>query len=95
MRVSVVQMSPGADKAANIAQAGRLLEAAIADDRPAIAALPEMWTCLGGDRETKFRGPKPVGRFDSGRRRGYDDREEFRARDVNEREPDMPLGGEE
>ena len=26
-------------------------------------------------------GPKPAGRFDSGRRRGYDDREEFRARD--------------
>lgn len=55
MRVTVVQMSPGADKAANIAQAGRLLEQAIADDRPAIAALPEMWTCLGGDREAKFR----------------------------------------
>ena len=28
-----------------------------------------------------FRGPKPAGRFDSGRRRGFDDREEFRARD--------------
>jgi small subunit ribosomal protein S6 len=27
-----------------------------------------------------FRGPKPAGRFDSGRRR-YDDREEFRARE--------------
>src|SRR5579871_5713237 len=33
------------------------------------------------DRERSFRGPKPAGRFDSGRRRGYDDREEFRARD--------------
>jgi small subunit ribosomal protein S6 len=33
------------------------------------------------DRERSFRGPKPSGRFDSGRRRGYDDREEFRARD--------------
>lgn len=33
------------------------------------------------DRERTFRGPKPAGRFDSGRRRGYDDREEFRARD--------------
>ncbi|MBV9785601.1 MAG: 30S ribosomal protein S6 [Acidisphaera sp.] len=33
------------------------------------------------DRERGFRGPKPAGRFDSGRRRGYDDREEFRARD--------------
>ena len=33
------------------------------------------------DRERTFRGPKPAGRFDSGRKRGYDDREEFRARD--------------
>ena len=33
------------------------------------------------DRERTFRGPKPAGRFDSGRRRGFDDREEFRARD--------------
>lgn len=55
MRVSVVQMSPGADKAANIAQAGKLLETVIGEDRPGIVALPEMWTCLGGDRETKFR----------------------------------------
>ena len=34
------------------------------------------------DRERGFRGPKPAGRFESGRtRRTYDDREEFRARD--------------
>ena len=33
------------------------------------------------DRERGFRGPKPSGRFESGRRRGYDDREEFRARE--------------
>ncbi len=33
------------------------------------------------DRERAFRGPKPAGRFESGRRRGFDDREEFRARD--------------
>jgi small subunit ribosomal protein S6 len=34
------------------------------------------------DRERVFRGPKPAGRFESGRRRGFDDREEFRARDT-------------
>lgn len=55
MRVSVVQMCPGADKAADIAQAGKLLETVIGEDRPGIVALPEMWTGLGGDRETKFR----------------------------------------
>jgi deaminated glutathione amidase len=54
MRVSVVQMSPGADKAANIAQAGKLIDEAVAADRPDLVSLPEMWTCLGGDRETKF-----------------------------------------
>ncbi|GBR07234.1 30S ribosomal protein S6 [Acetobacter oeni] len=36
-----------------------------------------------GDRGN-FRGPKPSGRFESGRtRRSYDDREEYRARDEN------------
>lgn len=38
------------------------------------------------ERERGFRGPKPSGRFDSGRRRGFDDREEFRARDEFVRE---------
>jgi len=38
------------------------------------------------DRERGFRGPKPAGRFESGRKRGYDEREEFRARD------DGPIG---
>src|SRR5271156_5635714 len=33
------------------------------------------------ERERGFRGPKPAGRFESGSRRGFDDREEFRARD--------------
>jgi small subunit ribosomal protein S6 len=37
-------------------------------------------------RERSFRGPKPAGRFDSGRKRGFDDREEFRARDETERD---------
>ncbi len=36
------------------------------------------------DRERGSRGPKPPGRFESGRRRGGDDREEFRARERDE-----------
>ena len=40
------------------------------------------------DRERGFRGPKPAGRFDSGRKRGYDDREEFRARDEGGERPE-------
>ncbi|MSP05830.1 MAG: carbon-nitrogen hydrolase family protein [Acetobacteraceae bacterium] len=54
MRVSVVQMVPGSDKGANIAQARKLIEAAVAADRPDIVSLPEVWTCLGGNRAAKF-----------------------------------------
>ncbi len=54
MRVSVVQMNPGADKQANIDQARQLATAAIEADRPDIVSLPEVWTCLGGNREDKF-----------------------------------------
>ena len=46
------------------------------------------------DRERSFRGPKPAGRFESGRKRGFDDREEFRARDPQEFNPARD-GGEE
>ena len=53
MRVSVVQMNPGSDKAANIAQAARLIDDAVSADRPDLVSLPEMWTCLGGDRAAK------------------------------------------
>lgn len=46
------------------------------------------------DRERGFRGPKPPGRFESGRgRRDFGDREEFRARD--EFRPDETMAGEE
>ena len=39
-----------------------------------------------------FRGPRPAGRFDSGRKRGFDDREEFRARpDRDMGRPDEPM----
>lgn len=42
-----------------------------------------------GERDRGFRGPRPAGRFESsGRKRGFDDREEFRAR--AEREPGRP-----
>ena len=53
MRVSVVQMNSGHVKADNIAQARALIEGAVTD-RPDLIGLPEMWTCLGGDRAAKF-----------------------------------------
>jgi len=69
MRMSVIQMSPGADKEQNIAQARDLIQGALADGRPRVVALPEMWSCLGGDRETKFREAEelpPVGSNETG-----------------------------
>ncbi|HQT66583.1 MAG: carbon-nitrogen hydrolase [Rhodospirillales bacterium 20-60-12] len=54
MRLSVIQLSPNADKAHNIAQARQLMDRALEEDRPDIIALPEIWSCLGGDRATKF-----------------------------------------
>jgi small subunit ribosomal protein S6 len=45
------------------------------------------------DRDRGFRGPRPPGRFTSGRRDRGDEREEFRARPRDEVEPAM--GGEE
>jgi predicted amidohydrolase len=55
MRVSVVQMNPGAEKAANIAQARALIDGAVGEDRPDIISLPEVWSSLGGDRATKLQ----------------------------------------
>jgi small subunit ribosomal protein S6 len=45
------------------------------------------------DREKSFRGPRPAGRFGSGRGGRGDDREEFRARGRDEME--RPMGMEE
>ena len=58
MRVSVVQMNPGEDKLANIAQAARLIDGVVASDRPGIVSLPEIWTCLGGTR-ARMRSTRP------------------------------------
>ena len=55
MRVRAIQMNAGADKADNIAQARRLIDGAVAADRPDIISLPEVWSCMGGDRDGKFR----------------------------------------
>ncbi|HVB66425.1 MAG TPA: 30S ribosomal protein S6 [Acetobacteraceae bacterium] len=43
------------------------------------------------ERDRGFRGPRPPSRFDSGRRRGGEDREEFRARDDFREDPRAPV----
>jgi nitrilase len=53
MRAAILQFEPGASRAANIAAASDLAADAMAQ-RPGLISLPEMWTCLGGDRATKL-----------------------------------------
>jgi small subunit ribosomal protein S6 len=49
------------------------------------------------EHDRNFRGPKPMGRFDSGRRRSFGEREEFRARAAPGEEvaPDPALRSDE
>ncbi len=54
MRVTAIQCAPGADKHVNIAEVGRLIDAAAGHERPALISLPEMWSCLGASRDTKL-----------------------------------------
>ena len=60
MRVSVIQVNPGADKGANIAAAERLIAAAVAEDRPDLVSLPEMWASLGGDRDARLQNAEAL-----------------------------------
>jgi len=66
MRVSVIQMSPRADKDENIGQARALIEAALAAEPAELVALPEIWTCLGGSRATKFAAAETLPPLGSG-----------------------------
>ena len=72
MRVSVMQMNPGANKSENIAQARRLIEDAVEQDRPNIVSLPEVWDSLGGDRATRTANAEAASgaRLQRTRRRG-------------------------
>jgi len=54
MKISVIQMEPGLSKEKNIAQALQLIQAVVSEDSPRLVVLPETWSCLGGDPETRF-----------------------------------------
>jgi nitrilase len=55
VRATVIQIEPGADKAANIAAARKQIDAAVDDGADGLISLPEMWSCLGSDRATKLQ----------------------------------------
>jgi nitrilase len=60
MKVALIQMNSQAAKAANLEQAKRLIEQAVAEERPDLVALPEMWTCLSDDDAGKRAAAEPV-----------------------------------
>jgi predicted amidohydrolase len=53
MKVSLIQMNSISDKAANIAAATKLIEQAVAEEKPDWICLPECFDFLGGDRKAK------------------------------------------
>jgi predicted amidohydrolase len=54
MRICVLQMNPGQDKSANIAQAQALVDRAVSEHKPRLITFPEVWTCLGGSVKTRL-----------------------------------------
>lgn len=54
MKIALIQMNSTDDKAANLAQAERLILRAIEDERPDWISLPEVFSFLGGTREQKM-----------------------------------------
>ena len=70
MRVSVIQMSPQADKVENITQAQALIAGALAAEHADLVALPEIWTCLGGTRAGKFAAAEVLPQAGSGKAGG-------------------------
>jgi predicted amidohydrolase len=54
MKVSLVQMNSVSDKAANLTAAQKLIEQAVAQDRPDWICLPECFDFLGGSRADKI-----------------------------------------
>jgi predicted amidohydrolase len=55
MQICILQMSPGQDKSANIAQAKTLIDLAVTDSRLRLICFPEVWTCLGGSVSTRLQ----------------------------------------
>jgi nitrilase len=54
MRPAIIQFEPGADRARNIGVAADLIAQAVMAHGASLVSLPEMWSCLGGDRATKL-----------------------------------------
>ncbi len=53
MKVSLIQMNSQENKDANLKKAAALIEEAVAEDRPNLVVLPEMFTCLTENAEVR------------------------------------------
>jgi nitrilase len=60
MKVALVQMNSGTDKAANLAAAQSLIEKAVATERPDWICLPEVFDFLGGSRAEKSAAAETI-----------------------------------
>jgi nitrilase len=60
MKVALIQMSSQDDKAANLDQARRLIEQAVAEERPDLVALPEIFPLMSDDLALKKAAAEPV-----------------------------------
>jgi predicted amidohydrolase len=60
MKVALIQMNSQDDKAANLDQARRLIDQAVAEERPDLVALPEIFPLISDDLEAKKRAAEPV-----------------------------------
>ena len=53
MKVALIQMNSQGDKTRNLEQARALIEQAVAEERPDLVALPEIWPLLSDDDAAK------------------------------------------
>jgi nitrilase len=60
MKVSLIQMNSGHDKAANLAAARDLIERAVAEEKPDWICLPEVFDFMGGSRRDKFEAAEEI-----------------------------------
>ena len=60
MKVALIQMNSQGDKARNLEQARTLIEQAVAEERPDLVALPEIWPLLSDDDAAKRAAAEPV-----------------------------------
>jgi deaminated glutathione amidase len=60
MKISAIQMNTGSEKAANLAQARSLSDAAVTRDRPDMLVLPEVFAFMGSSVEDKRKAAEEL-----------------------------------